>query len=105
VLLLLQVRMQPPPGQSYSQLPTVLHVQLEPALQVPLKLPTVVELLQPEAAAPIPTRHASSSPFDLPNVMMSSQSERLCAGPRPFSLVPLGANWVQLGAKVNPLIS
>jgi hypothetical protein len=75
VLLLLQVRMQPPPGQSYSQLPTVLHVQLEPALQVPLKLPTVVELLQPEAAAPAPTRHASSSPFDLPNVMASSGSE------------------------------
>jgi hypothetical protein len=75
VLLLLQVRMQPPPGQSYSQLPTVLHVQLVPAGQVPMKLPTVVLLLQPEAAAPIPTRHASSSPFDVPNAMASSGGE------------------------------
>jgi hypothetical protein len=72
VLLLLQVRMQPPPGQSYSQLPTVLHVQLEPGSQVPMKLPTVVELLQPEAAAPTPTRHARSSPFGLPNAMAPS---------------------------------
>jgi hypothetical protein len=67
-----QVKAQPPPGQSYWQLPTTLHEQLAPAAHVPLKLPTLVELPQLEAATQNPTRHASSNPSDLPNVMTSS---------------------------------
>jgi hypothetical protein len=68
-----QVKVQPPPGQSYSQLPTTLQEQLVPAGQFPVKFPTV-GALPPQAAAPtlIPNRHASSSPFGLPNLMASS---------------------------------
>ena len=67
-----QVKEHPPPGQVYSQLPTTSHEQLVPAAQVPLKLPTVVEPPQPDAATQIPTRLASSSPSGLPNSMTSS---------------------------------
>ena len=68
-----QVKLQRPPGQSYTQLPTTLHEQLVPAVQVPVKLPTVGAFSpQPAAPTPIPNRHASSNPFDLPNLMASS---------------------------------
>jgi hypothetical protein len=68
-----QVKVQPPPGQSYTQFPTTLQEQLVPGGQVPVKLPTV-GAFSPQAATPAPTanRHASSSPFDLPNLMASS---------------------------------
>jgi hypothetical protein len=68
----LQLKEQPPPGQSYSQLPTTLQVQLVPAGHVAVRFPTVGALPQATAPAPIPSRHASSNPFALPDPMTSS---------------------------------